>query len=792
MAIGVTGQELMKATKFDGLITILITALLGLNLVAGGFIWSGSFPVQFGTFAVSLVLATGYLVWRLFIDKKTMPRTGLEIFFALALVAMGLSLVFSPSPSMGFWRVGRLTTCCVLFYIALDLFGEQIGRGATLKALLWISGVALALAVMETYQAYQGYWKAAGGITLPPTTYRFVSVLGHANALMGLVNLCAPIALILFIQLHGKRASLIAYATWLVLYVIAVPFSSSRGGWLGQAVWAGVLAVFWLHEAKPWKRLQTFSALRKWLVPVVGAIVVSLILFGGYKFVRYFSVNPSHGDLSNIFSGRSDLWSSALTIWRLSPLVGAGAGRFGMEYLAVNNRVPPQYWASHSHSIIFETLAEFGLVGAIAGLALLVALVIFVYRCYRAVRQEQRWLARAVVAALAAWLVQNVVDDFTFWMAIMVPLVLLLAWLGTASREPLPRQKHLSAAWIGLLALAPAALVAWSIWTYVPMAQGLQSAAGGNWHIAATQIQASAQRDPSLAFYKFEASLAWAQAWAQDGNEDELRQAIQDLQDVTAMEPAFSLAWEDMGVEENDDGQAYLAIIDLRHAEALAPDEPSYPLNLAIIYETQQRDDLARVQYQQVLTLAPQWSGYPSFWRQTALRADVIHNWMMTTAYFKNHVPADWELAQASSDRAKTRQLAADSQWLGETSFAGNAILGMTLAAEGNPSAQSYDEAAAAGINLQTLHSANEAALTYSLWINDRQGLPIDLVPGYAQLDITLYAGQFDFLQQLYQMQVKEGGCAAAEQTWYKLQSLFFPGQIKLAASDQTCTPSMD
>jgi tetratricopeptide (TPR) repeat protein len=573
---------------------------------------------------------------------------------------------------------------------------------------------------------------------------------------------------------------LIAYAAWLVLYVIAIPFSSSRTGWLGLAVWAGVLAVFWLFEAKSWKRLVVFG----------GVIIVLVVLLGSFAFVRYFSAPPSHDNLSSIFSGHGNLWNSALTIWRSSPWVGAGPGRFGMEFLGVNTTVPPQYWASNSHSLIFETLAEFGLVGVITGLALLMALVFFVYRRYRAANPDQRWPARAVVAALAAWLAQNVVEDFTFWIAIMVPLVLLLAWLGTAGREKLPRQNHLSAAWIGLLALVPATLVGWSIWTYAPMARGLQSASDGNWQAAAQQIQASAQRDPSLAFYQFEASLAWAQAWAQDGNDDELQQAIQDLQKMTVMEPEFSLAWEDMAIEESDAGQPFTASIDLRHAEELAHDEPSYQLNLGILYESLQRDELAIPQYQKVLELAPEWSSHPVFWNATLLRAGVLENWRLTTDYFKNHTPTDWQKAQVSSDKGMRRKLAADSQWLGESSFAGNAILGAAMLADADLFAQSYAEAAAAGIDLQSLHSTNRVALTYSLWINNRMGLPFDLVPGYAQLDVD--AGQFYVLQQLYQMQVQQGKCTAAEQTWYKLQGSLFPGRVKLATPPDTCIAKVE
>jgi hypothetical protein len=172
------------------------------------------------------------------------------------------------------------------------------------------------------------------------------------------------------------------------------------------------------------------------------------------------------------------------------------------------------------------------------------------------------------------------------------------------------------------------------------------------------------------------------------------------------------------------------------------------------------------------------------------LRAGVLENWKLTTDYSKNHTPTDWQAAQVSSDKGMGRKLAADSQWLGESSFAGNAILGAAMLADADLFAQSYAEAAAAGIDLQSLHSTNRVALTYSLWINNRMGLPFDLVPGYAQLDVD--AGQFDVLKQLYQMQVQQGKCTVAEQTWYKLQGSLYPGRVKLATPPDTCIAKVE
>ena len=89
---------------------------LCLAFVAGGYIWRGSYVVQlFGYLAAGLG-AIVYLLYRGVIRRNKVPASGLEWVFGVGALAVGLSLVFSPDPRQGGWRVGELLGYLLLFY----------------------------------------------------------------------------------------------------------------------------------------------------------------------------------------------------------------------------------------------------------------------------------------------------------------------------------------------------------------------------------------------------------------------------------------------------------------------------------------------------------------------------------------------------------------------------------------------------------------------------------------------------------------------------------------------------
>jgi O-antigen ligase len=96
----------------------------------------------------------------------------------------------------------------------------------------------------------------------------------------------------------------------------------------------------------------------------VAAILVTLGLSIGLE-ARFFSLaevpQPDH------LGTRAILWSSALDLWRSSPLVGVGAGNFEFDLGMVGH---PEVH-THANSLYLQALSEMGLVGLAATLYLI-------------------------------------------------------------------------------------------------------------------------------------------------------------------------------------------------------------------------------------------------------------------------------------------------------------------------------------------------------------------------------------------------------------------------------------
>ncbi len=199
---------------------------LSLAVVAGGYVWRGYFGVQLTTWVCVGGLGVAYIFYRGTFRRAELPRTGIEWVFVFGVTALMGSWILSPDPRQGLGRVGWLLGCLILFYLLVDALETSAERQAVLRAVLWVSGLLTALVLLETDASYQQWWQVSGWGTLPPYPYRFVSLLGHSNAFMGMANLCAPLALVALLRARTFAGRLGATG-WLLLYLLALPFSSS-------------------------------------------------------------------------------------------------------------------------------------------------------------------------------------------------------------------------------------------------------------------------------------------------------------------------------------------------------------------------------------------------------------------------------------------------------------------------------------------------------------------------------------------------------------------------------------
>ncbi|MGE3803748.1 MAG: O-antigen ligase family protein [Gemmataceae bacterium] len=141
---------------------------------------------------------------------------------------------------------------------------------------------------------------------------------------------------------------------------------------------------------------------------------------------------------SNSLKSRVHLWQAALTLFGREPWLGQGLNTFRLTFASVRT---PEFSESewnttpfHAHNSVLDLLAEQGLLGAAAGLLMIVGLVRAGYRAWRRHGVDKQ-LVLALLAAMLGFMIQNL---FSYTVAatgtLFVTMAAMLARLG----EPLP------------------------------------------------------------------------------------------------------------------------------------------------------------------------------------------------------------------------------------------------------------------------------------------------------------------------------------------------------------------
>jgi hypothetical protein len=131
--------------------------------------------------------------------------------------------------------------------------------------------------------------------------------------------------------------------------------------------------------------------------------------------------------LTTVSSNRYEYWRVALGAFADHPVAGAGAGAFRVVWLQER---PIAETVRDTHSLVFEVLAELGLVGLLALAALCVGTV-------GAARRAPRALAAGPVAALAVFTLHAAIDwDWQMPAVTMPALVLAGLLIAAAEADP--------------------------------------------------------------------------------------------------------------------------------------------------------------------------------------------------------------------------------------------------------------------------------------------------------------------------------------------------------------------
>jgi putative inorganic carbon (hco3(-)) transporter len=235
-------------------------------------------------------------------------------------------------------------------------------------------------------------WYYAGENLVEGFRARWVGVYADPNRMAMSIGIIVPMAAAFALRRESPWAVRGLCAAAVVLAIIAIVFSHSRGGFIGLAA---ALAVWTLRE----KRLSQTVA--------VGLVAIGMLIFAPKSFWhRTETVGHFEVDASAI--GRINAWHVTSEINIDKPMLGVGVGAFQTAW---PQYAPPGARRSYAaHNVFLQVIAELGLVGIALFLVFVGAGTGGVFEASS--NPQVGWLSRAVAASLVGYLVCSLFAGF--------------------------------------------------------------------------------------------------------------------------------------------------------------------------------------------------------------------------------------------------------------------------------------------------------------------------------------------------------------------------------------------
>ena len=381
------------------------------------------------TFDLALLLAFGLHLGEGFLRHKI--RLGwLDFCFALFLLWACLQM-FNPNvPGLqaGVEGLRKFAYASILFYM-----GRHFLRARDIKLfqkLLIIISILIALYGLKQFVFMSAIdYRMIELASASRTTYLMGGWIRPFSTLSGPFHLglyLVIVSLLLLAQLmlkHGRFPIRVLFAFVLVLHLVVLFFTRTKGNWVGLV--AGIVVLMILQTRRPLKLFVQLAGLALASILVI-TIVLALAPDNTLKVLDDAIVAVTNPLEAPTFVYRVQLWEEIMVpALRENPLFGYGTSSAGEGlsnlYQGTNSRHFP------SHNLYLKVFLELGL----AGLLLFIALIAgSLWKGWKAVRRKQsalpamvltqRWGIASIAAFLVAGLVIPTLDtypvNYYFWL----------------------------------------------------------------------------------------------------------------------------------------------------------------------------------------------------------------------------------------------------------------------------------------------------------------------------------------------------------------------------------------
>ena len=556
--------------------------------------------------------------------KFPFPRTRLDLVWLVFVLTQLLATALSTDPRLGLTRLMVTLLCWLAFYISVDLLRHYKFEAVLVNSLLFIGVMLIMLGLAQLVNWYGSWWMIGGWEhPIPPATMRLQAIMSHPNMLAAHLNVLLPFGAAVWVKARGCVAR-VALATWLVLMLVLLLATSSRGAWIATAFAAAVMVLLMVLDrpdwvADRWRRLQGRPVYLGLLV-----VLVAGVLTAGGILVVLQGRHPQHGPL---FSSRQALWRPVWAVLLQSPLLGTGLATYAGQAMRIHS-IPPWPLYNHAHSFPLNTLLESGLLGALALGAFAVVVARSALLEWRGLPRGSRYWLIAAVAGLAATAIHSLFETPQVIAGFSLLIVLVLALIET--RSPPPRRQRWidrgSRAALGMVCLVLAGVAVGGQICYEAYVRGIGLANAGQYEAAAPVLDRAAARDSALASNWFQAGYVHALLGNRAGDAAHLKRAVEYYQKGLALQPSFSINLVNLGALLWSTGDEAGAREALEKALDRAPGEAVTILTLGAFEEDVGSPTRAAELFRRGLGSRPAWSG-TYFFRATPLRAATREQW---------------------------------------------------------------------------------------------------------------------------------------------------------------------
>jgi putative inorganic carbon (HCO3(-)) transporter len=380
---------------------------------------------------LSLLIAACGLLWVLWALRTSPGQIGPINLALLAVLAVALLATgFSPVPVAAAKGLMKLTSYLGVYALMRQLLASSPLWWDRLVAALLVGQLFTSvIGIRQLYAEPSQLARWSDNNSVAEGTVRIYSTLDNPNLLGGYLLPILPLAAVAVLRWRTLPRRLFALLS-LVLGIVALVLTYSRGAWMGMVASLGLLGLLLaMRQTRHWPLFWRRTLPLLLLVAAAVALVVLVTQVEPLR-VRVMSLVAGREDSSNNF--RINVWTSVLAMINDRPWLGIGPGNtaFNLIYPLYQQ---PKFNALSAYSIPLELLVEAGVPGLLAGLALLFTAM----RTGLLQGQGQGMLSLpslAAVAAFAGLAVQGLTDTIFFRPEVQLVALFSLATLAAAAR----------------------------------------------------------------------------------------------------------------------------------------------------------------------------------------------------------------------------------------------------------------------------------------------------------------------------------------------------------------------